>query len=199
MKNPGDWEPLGCETLQERPCHPASLTATSNYTQPPLADLEPKTPETGEIAGYSVIVEVSLHHTPQPSPNLRQRVVHAPPQGGLHLLQLGEKSLPDSFAQHEELSILPGSPANVRKPQEVERLRLALTPSLSVLSRKPPELEQAGFVWMEFQVKLPQSFPPILEKTFCFRSILKPQHHIVRIPNHNNFTRGSVRTPVLYP
>jgi hypothetical protein len=140
MKNFGYGKPLDRKSLQEPPGHPAPLTATSNHVQPAFAYLEPKTPKTSEIAGYSVIVEVTLHHALQPFPDFRQRLKHAHPQGGFHLLQLGEKSLPDRFAQHEELSILPGFSADVREPQEVERLRLALTPLLPVSGRKPPEL-----------------------------------------------------------
>src|SRR5215472_3165835 len=156
MKNLGYGKPLGRKTLQELPGHPTPLTATSNHMQPAFAYLESKTPKTGEIAGYSVIVEVTLHHSPQPSSDFRQRLMHARPQSGFHLFQLGEKSLPDGFAQHEELSILPGLSADVRKPKEVERLRLALTPSLPVSGRKPPELNQAGLVRMEFQTRLLQ-------------------------------------------
>src|SRR5215470_16478719 len=117
MKNLGYREPLNRKTLQELPGHPAPLTAPPNHVQPAFAYLKPKTPKTGEIAGYSVIVEVTLHHTLQPSSDFRQRLMHAHPQGGLHLFQLGEKSLPDGFAQHEELSILPGLSANMRKPK----------------------------------------------------------------------------------
>lgn len=85
MKNLGYGKPLGRKTLQELPGHPAPLTATSNHMQPAFAYLEPKTPKAGEIAGYSMIVEVTLHHAPQPSPDFRQRLMHAHPQGGLHL------------------------------------------------------------------------------------------------------------------
>jgi len=64
MKNPGCGEPLSHPVLQELPGHPAPLTATSNYMQPAFAYLETKTPEAGEISGYSVIVEVALDHAP---------------------------------------------------------------------------------------------------------------------------------------
>src|SRR5215472_2303108 len=148
MKNPGSREPLNRQTLQELPGHPAPLTATSNHMQPAFAYLEPKTPEAGEIAGYSMVVEVTLHHTPQPFPDFRQRLMQPHPQGGFHLFQLSEKSLPDGFAQHEELSILPGFSADVREPQEVERLRLALPLLFSVSDRKPPELNQASLFRM---------------------------------------------------
>src|SRR5215831_4988472 len=174
MKNPGCGEPLSHPRLQELPGHPAPLTATSNHMQPAFAYLEPKTPEAGEIAGYSVIVEVTLHHPPQPFPDCRQWLMHPHPQGGFHLLQLGEKSLPDGFAQHEELSILPGFSANVRKPKEVERLRLAFTPSLPVLNRKPPKLNQAGLTRMKFQTEPLQPLPPFPEESLRIRAMLEP-------------------------
>src|SRR5437016_8786323 len=83
MKNLGDGEPLGRKTLQERPRIPAPLTATPNRTQPALAYLVPKVAKTGEIAGNRVIVEVALHHAPQPSPDLGQRLMHSPPKRDL--------------------------------------------------------------------------------------------------------------------
>ena len=79
MKNPGCGEPLRHPMLQELPSHPAPLTATANYMQPAFAYLETKTPEAGEIAGYSVIVEVTLHYTTQPFPDFRQGLMHAHP------------------------------------------------------------------------------------------------------------------------
>ena len=51
MKNLGFREPLSRESVHELPRHPAPLAATSNHPQPAFANLEPKTPETGEIAG----------------------------------------------------------------------------------------------------------------------------------------------------
>jgi hypothetical protein len=101
MKDFGYGEPLSRKTLQELPGHPAPLTATPNHMQPAFAYLEPKTREAGEIAAYTMIVEVTLHHTLQPSPDFRQRLMHAHPQGSLHLLQLGEKSLPDILRSTE--------------------------------------------------------------------------------------------------
>jgi len=148
MKNLGFGEPLSRKSVHERPRHPAPLTATSNHPQPAFANLKPKTPETGEIAGDGVIVEVALNHTPQPLPDFRQRLMHPLPKRDLHLVQLGEESLSDGFAQHEKLAVLPGLSTYMREPQEVKRLRLAFAPLLSVYGRKPPKLNQAGLVRM---------------------------------------------------
>src|SRR6266550_1356751 len=49
------------------------------------------------------------------------------------------------------------------------------------------------------QLELPQPLSPILEKSFCLRSVLKPQYHVVRIANHDDLARSSMRPPVLYP
>ena len=119
MKNLGYGEPPNRETFHELPGHPAPLAATANNPQPTFAYLHPKTPKTGEIAGYGMIVEVALNHAPQPFPDFRQRLMHSLPKSDLHLFQLGEESLSDSFAQHEELTILPGFSAYVREPEDM--------------------------------------------------------------------------------
>ena len=72
-----------------------------------------------------MIVEVALYHAPQPFPDFRQRVMHARPKLVLYLFQLGKESLSDTFAQHEELAVLPGLPTDGGEAQKVERLRLA--------------------------------------------------------------------------
>jgi hypothetical protein len=146
-----------------------------------------------------MIVEIALHHAPQPSPNFRQRLMHSLPKLHLHLFQLGEESLSVGFAQHKELAVLPTLSTNVREPKELECLRLALTPSLPTLDREPPKLDQAGLVRVEFQTELLQAFLPFLEKSLRVTAMLEPQHHIVRVTVHNHIACGPVRPPVLYP
>src|SRR5215469_2891353 len=87
----------------------------------------------------------------------------------------------------------------MREAQEVKRFRLALAPALSVCGRESPELNQTSLIRMQFQPELLQSFPPLLEESLCFRSVLKPQHHVVRVTNHDNLACGSMRPPVLNP
>ena len=57
MKNPGPGEPPLRDMLEKLPRIPAPLAATSDHLQPPFAYLETKTPESGEITGYRVIVK----------------------------------------------------------------------------------------------------------------------------------------------
>lgn len=60
----------------------------------------------------------------------------------------------------------------MRESQKVERLWLTFPSSFPVLFGEPPELDPARLVWMEFQPKLPQPFPEILQEAICFRLVL---------------------------
>jgi len=103
---------------------------------------------------------------------LRHRAVHPRAELLLDLLQLGSHALAHRLALHGEVPLL-GLPADVREPQKVERLGLPFPSSFPVLFGEPPELDPARLIWMEFQPKLPQPFPEILQKTVCFRSVLE--------------------------
>jgi hypothetical protein len=54
--------------------------------------------------------------------------------------------------------------ANFINLKQRERLRFAFPSSFPVLFGKPPELDQTRLVWMEFQPKLPQSLPEVLQE-----------------------------------
>ena len=79
MKDFGPGKPLGSETSQVLPRHPAFLAATLQCPQPAFAHFTSKALETGEVSGNGMIVEVALYHAPQPFPDFRQRVMHALP------------------------------------------------------------------------------------------------------------------------
>ena len=82
----------------------------------------------------------------------------------LDCLQPLPHPLADRRAPHREIPF-PVLPANVRESKKVKRLRFAFPSSFPVLFGKPPELDQTRLVGVEFQPKLPQSFPEILQET----------------------------------
>jgi len=47
----------------------------------------------------------------------------------------------------------------VLEAQEIERLGFVFSSTFPVLFGKPPELDPARLIWVEFQSKLPQTFP----------------------------------------
>ena len=148
MKDFGPGKPLGSETSHVLPRYPAFLAAPLKYSQPAFAHFTSKALEASGVAGNCVIVEVALYHTPQPSPDVRQRLMHASPKFILYLFQFGQESLSDTLAQHKELAVLPGLSTDVGEAQKVERLRLALAVLLSTECSKAPELNEARFVRM---------------------------------------------------
>jgi hypothetical protein len=90
----------------------------------------------------------------------------------LDFLQLLPHPLADRRAPHREVPF-PVLPADVREAKKVERLRFAFPSSFPVRFGKPPELDQTRLVGMEFQPKLPQSLPEILQKTLRVCSMLE--------------------------
>ena len=95
--------------------------------------LSPEAVQTIHVAGHRVVVEVALHHRLQPLPELRRLAAcQRRRSSSFSSLKLGRESLADRLALDDEPAGLPGRPAHVREPQEVERLRLALASLLPV-------------------------------------------------------------------
>ena len=112
MKNFGRSEPLLYETSKALPRDPAFLAAAMKHPQPTFPHLKPKTPQTDDIAGNCVIVEVALNHAPQPIHHLRQRVMKCEQQkttatGPFNpLFQYGVYQPSDSHSESLPLSML---------------------------------------------------------------------------------------------
>lgn len=98
MKNLGVREPAFYEWVKLRPGDRVFLTPTPERAEPTLADLLPKTVETGEIPGHGVVVEVALHHTSQPLAEFRHWFVPASSKLLLQLFELCEEALPNGLA-----------------------------------------------------------------------------------------------------
>jgi hypothetical protein len=90
----------------------------------------------------------------------------------LDLLQLRSHTFADRLSLHLERPV-PGLPADVREAQKVERLGLAFSSPFPVRVGKPPELDPARLVGMEFQSKFPQPFPQILQESVRFGWVLE--------------------------
>ena len=95
----------------------------------------------------------------------------------LDFLQLLPHAFADRRAPHRENSF-PVLPADVREAKKVKCLRFAFPSLFLVPFGKPPELDQARFVWMEFQPKLAQPFPKTLQKTVCVCLMLESQDRV---------------------
>ena len=87
--------------------------------------------------------------------------------------QLLPHPLADRCAPHGEVPF-PVLPADVREAKKVERHRFTFPSSFPVLFGKPPELDQTRRVGMEFQPKLPQSFPEVFQEALRVCPMLEP-------------------------
>jgi len=145
-----------------------------------------------------MVVEVALHDRPEPPARLRHRLVHAGAKLPFDFQQLRSHPLPDGSTLYGKAPV-PVLPADIREAQKVERLRLTLSSPFPVLFGKPPELNPARFLGMEFQSKLPQPLPKILQKTVCFRLVLKTENDIVGITDDDHVPLCALLAPDIHP
>src|SRR5690242_4960897 len=101
------------------------LTTLAQGSEPEACHLIPETGQHRQIPRYRVILVVTAQYAPQPSSDLRNRLVHPPTK---FLLDF-EQFLTPSFAVRNAPdleSAQPVRPTDMLEPQEGERLRLSL-------------------------------------------------------------------------
>src|SRR5712691_6363213 len=131
------------DRTEPRPRKAISLAATPERRQPHTSHLSWKRPQGREVARYRVIVEVSLHHRPQPFPVLDHPLMPALAKLLLNRLQFAPQPLLRGLPTNREPVALPGLPATVREAQKIESLRFTLSSPLPVSLRESPELDQS--------------------------------------------------------
>jgi hypothetical protein len=135
------------EPLEALPRHPALLAPPKQGVPPCAADLTAEAVQSPEIAWDRVVVEVALHHTVQPLPDLGDGLV-PPHQGSSNGRQRRAHPLLRRQANDLEPSLSVRSTA-VREPEKVERLRMLLSPFAAILRGKSTKLNQSGLVGMQ--------------------------------------------------
>src|ERR1700730_17784345 len=169
-------QPAVNEPPQSVTGHPAVLTTARQCAMPEPTHLGPKQEERRAVHGNSVVSEVSPDHRAQPFALFRDGTVHAPPELGFHLAQLGLQPRPYRLPQHRKPSVTSLLPADMREAEEVEGLGLSLTTPLSVFSRKRAEFQEAGLVGVQFQPELSQPFCKLLPEPLGIRPVLESEH-----------------------
>src|SRR5262249_44045018 len=130
------------------------------------------------VGRHREVGEVAPHHGPQPLPLLIDRPVPDPPERFRDLLEFGSHSCSLRPAPELEVgAVLPGA-AIVRKPQEIERLRLTFTPLPATFSSKCAELDQAGFLRVQAQCELGQAVFEIAQKALRITPVLEAHNGV---------------------
>ena len=163
MQHARHGQPADSQPVQTVPVEAVALAALPQLRSPQTGQPCPKGEQAVEVSRCRVIVEEALHDRPEPLSRACHRLVPALPELRLEFPQLPPQTLADGLALHGKVP-LPVLPADMRAAQKVERFRLAFSASLPVQLGVPPELNPARFVGMQFQPKLPQPFPEVLQK-----------------------------------
>ncbi len=166
---------------------------------PQPARPEAEHPQRSVIHGNAVIAKMSPNHRLQPLSHRRNRVVPAMPKLGFDLAQLRLQPLPHRLPKDREPPVAPLLPAEVRKAEEAEGLRLAPTATPAVFGRERPGLQQAGLVGMQFQLELAESFRQIGPEPLGIRLLLESNDEVIRIAHDDHVAACIPSTPLLDP
>src|SRR4051812_39131188 len=116
----------------------------------------------------------------------------------LDLSELDPHPLRDRDAlEHEPPGL--GLRADVREPQEPERLRLPDSPRRSPLDREAAELDETRLVGMQLQGKLREPLTKIAEELPGVTLMLEPGHEVVGEPHEDDIPAGLSTPPLPGP
>ncbi len=199
MTSAGGRQPAVDQAPHPVPEHAGVLAAPRKGAMPEPTDLEPKRKQRRNVRGHAVVAYVSTHDRAQPPADFRDGVMHAPLELDLDLAQLRLQPFANRLSQHREPSIAPLLPADVRKAEEVERLRFPVSALLPVSGRVGSELQQARFLGMQFQAELSYSLDQFCPEPYGIRFRLETHHDVVGKPHDDQVTAGVLPTPRLGP
>src|SRR5262249_817841 len=153
----------------------------------------------GGIHGHAVVSDVPTDDRIQPSALLRDGIVHASSKFGFDLVQLGLQPFADGLPQHRETPVAPLLRADMRDAAVVERLGLALAAPASVVGREGFELDEAGFVGMQFEFELAEAFLKFFSKLPGLHLALESQHDVIGESDDNDVAMSPLLSPCLDP
>jgi hypothetical protein len=133
-------QPVSDEAPHTIPKNAAVLAAPRQRAVPEPPYLEAKEPQRRCVHGHAVISDVPTHHRLQPPAQFGDGFVHPSLKLGFHLIQLRLQPFAYRLPQHRVPSIAPLLHADMRKAEEVERLRLPFFTLPSVVDRERTEL-----------------------------------------------------------
>src|SRR2546427_5113670 len=192
-------QPASDEAPHAIPQNAAFLAAPRQRAMPEPPYLGSKNPQRVVVPRHTVIPDVATHHRLQPLAHFGDGFVHASLKFGFHLIQLRLQPFANRLPQHREPSIAPLLHADVRKAQEVERLRFPFSTPLPLVDRKRTELQKPRLLGMQFQVELLHSFRKFRPELFSIRFAVKAHHDVVRESHHDDIAVRALLTPCLDP
>src|ERR1700723_3540773 len=86
------------------------------------------------------------------------------------------------------------------QPEEVEGLRCTgFALFLPLSGGKPPEPKKPGFVRMQLQTELRESFAKVPKEPLCIVGTLEAEHEVVGVSHNDDVTERTPPSPLLHP
>jgi hypothetical protein len=200
MANGGWRKPASKEPIHSFPSDALATPAHTERVAPIAAYLESKSLDGLCIGWHPVIADKSTHHGAEPFPLPGNRLMHAPSEFGLDLLQFPAHPFlgcPADDRIHPVASLLS---ANMRETQEVECLRPTVAAPDTVRSRVRPKLDQPRLFRMQRQTELLESLLEFGQTPLRRRSVVKSDHEVIG-PSHDDYIAADALrlSPVIDP
>src|SRR5882762_2557594 len=177
----------------------AFVAAPRQRAMPEPPYLESKDPQRVVVLGHSVIADVSTHHRLQPFALVEDGFVHPSLKLGFHLVQFRLQLFADRLPQYRKPPIAPLLHADVRKTEEIERLRFPFSTPLPLVDRVRTKLQKSRLLGMQFQVELPHSFRKFRSELIGIRFAVESHHDVIREAHDDDITVCPLLTPRLDP
>ena len=159
-----------------------------------------KSPQRVLVHGHPVVPDVSTHHRLQPFAHFRDGFVHPSLKFGFHLIQLRLQPFADRLPQHRIQSIASLLHADMRKAEEVERLRFPFSTPLPVgRSRYGPNSSSRVFSGCSSRLNFSHSFRKFRPKLIGIRFAVKSNHDVVGEAHDDDISVCPLPTPCLDP
>ncbi len=198
MVDMGRRQPSLDEPLHPLPLDTPLLTPPRKGVMPEATYREAEVGQSIPISRDSEVPDMPTHNGLQPRANFRNRIMHTPPQLGLHLLQLGLHTFANRLPKNHELSLL-RLPADMREAKEVEGLRFPQTDALSIRRRVASELDQPRLFRVQLQLELLHTFLQFRPEPFGIVLELESNLGIVSVTHHDHIAVRTLLPPCLNP
>src|SRR5882724_5837074 len=192
-------QPASDEAPHTLPVEATVLAAPRQRAMPQPSHLESKKCQRRVVHGHAVIPDVSTYHRLQPLTQFGDGFMHASLKFGFHLVQLRLQPFAYRLPQHRIHSIASLLHANMRKAEEVERLRLPFSAPLPIIDRKRTKLQQPRFLGMQFQEELPHSLGEFRSELIGIRFAVKSNHDVISVSHDDDIAVCPLLSPCLNP
>src|SRR6516225_311445 len=184
------------QTGHALPGDSAALAAPRQSAVPKPVHPEPEPSQGGTVHRDTVVTKMSRHHRTQPLANLRDGLVHSPPQLDFDFSQFRLQSLGHGLTQDREVLPVSLLGTDVREAEKVERLRFAQATLPPIEGSPRAELDQPGLVRVQLQPELGEPLTQGGQELLRLGAMLKSNNEVVRV-THDDDIAGRLRLPPL--